>query len=771
MKWSNFSILGIGQGIAVFFLSILTFLFFDVETALAHIPHDDVVEVEISPNYEQDQTVFHIAENGNNKIWGNLFKSENGGHSWQRIEQGLDHKHSLSSLAVSAQSSEILYLSTLGDGIYKSENQGASWIKVNQGLGTLNLNLISIAADSNEVVLAAGTETGLYKTNNGGASWYQVIDSDRKITAMAFAYDRQDNVVIGDNQGNLLFSDDRGESWQPLLRIQNSGVIKTIMFSPNFDADQTLFVGTEKGGIFKSVDRGNSFVAVNQDLADRSIVSLGISPNYGKDYTLFASTWHDGVFYSNDGGNTWSKYSRGLTKSGQADSFKQPHFKNLSISPAFSQDQTIFVAGFDGIFKSKDGGRVWQDLKIFMSGANRIKKIAISPNYQNDSTLAIATFYGGVYLSQDQGNKWTPINHGLKIAYLLKQNLLTSVMSLAFSPSYSEDNTILASATDKNGSFFKSTDRGEHWQNLQLPRHLRADPRLLVSPQFASDNTIYLITIEGQVLRSTNEGKSFSLIGKIGNRAISIPSLAISPDFASDQTMYVGGFPGGVYKTVDGGRTWQRASNGIATQKEYIKLAVSPNYKVDQTVLAGTAEGIFKTIDGGKSWNKLAGTADVGAGYIDEIAISPNYQSDQTLMVSVRGKGLFKTVDGGITFTQIGDYFSGPIKFSPAYSLDQTIYGASDTELFKSKDDGNTWKTIVVPKAKNNFVSNYLTYLYIRMSESPLRRFIAASIVALFGYLLFGYLPLENKLPFRKWKIKSASTFTVFMGVFIFLSV
>ena len=288
---------------------------------------------------------------------------------------------------------------------------------------------------------------------------------------------------------------------------------------------------------------------------------------------------------------------------------------------------------------------------------------------------------------------------------------------------------------------------------------------------------------EGAIFRSTDGGESFSFVENISNI---IDSLVISPDFSSDKTLYASVRGGGVYKTVDGGYTWQPASNGIALkeEKKNIKLAISPSYQVDQTVFAGTTEGLFETKDGGQNWAKLAGTAYGGDGCIEAIAISPNYQSDRTFIVSIRGRGLFKTVNEGETFTQIGDdlinnnhlfswmtgFFSEsvPIKFSPSYSIDQTIYGFSGTELFKSTDGGNNWENIEIPPPQYN---NYLTYLYLRWTATPKRRFLVALIAALLSYLLLGYLGLEKRLPLRKSQIRAGGAFAAFMIVLILLSV
>ncbi len=764
------------KGLSVFFLAILTVLFFGVGFAFAHIPHDNIFAVEISPNYDQDQILF-INLNGRA-----LFKSEDGGKSWKRKVKGLDNQHKLSSLDISSQSKKILFLSSLGDGIYKSQDRGTSWFKVNQGLGTLKIDLVSISPDSSDVVLAAGTEKGLYKTKNGGSSWYRVLDGDNQITAIAFSPEQKDHIVIGDNQGVLYESNDEGEGWNQIFSIPNSGAIKAIAVSPNFSADRIFFVGTEKGGILKTVDGGISFKEVNEGLSDRAIMSLVMSPEYGTDSTLFASTWQEGVFSSNDGGSTWRKYSKGLTKTSQADQREQPHFKDLRISPKFRQDQTIFLGGFDGIFKSIDGGRSWKEINVALAGARIIKRIALSPNYANDSTVAIATMYGGAYISNEGGVRWTAINKGLVEEALIKKNLLTNILSFVFSPNYSSDKTLFSTGAH---TLSRSTDGGRHWQTIWRPhslfqkvryrfqkesqalRSLKADKYMVVSPNFASDNTIYVVDLAGLFLRSTDGGESFSVIGNIGSPAVYIPSLVISPNFSADKTIYTASF-GDLYKTVDGGYTWQTASNGIPVKKQSIKsLAISPSYQVDKTVFAGTAEGLYETKDGGESWRKLGGNAYGGDGNINTIAISPNYQSDRTFIIKVKGRGLFKTVNGGENFTRIDDYSTGQIKFSPSYSIDQTIYRSSGTELFKSTDGGNNWETITIPPDNYNF----LTFLYLRLTLSPQRRFLIALVAALLSYLSLGYLGLGKKLPFRKLQIRAGGAFATFILVLILLSV
>jgi hypothetical protein len=66
-------------------------------------------------------------------------------------------------------------------------------------------------------------------------------------------------------------------------------------------------------------------------------------------------------------------------------------------------------------------------------------------------------------------------------------------------------------------------------------------------------------------------------------------------------------------------------------------------------------------------------------------------------------KGLFKSIDAGDSFNEIApdliqnNHLMRWIAFSGAYPKNKTIYAASEENLFKSDDDGNTWKILKRP--------------------------------------------------------------------------
>lgn len=263
---------------------VIYFLIFSVGDSFAHSPHDVISILEISPNYDQDKTLFIV-------ILNRLQKSTNEGFSWKQIVRGLDNKFMLSSIVISSsfKFDKTVFISSKGDGIYKSQDGGSSWFKVNNGLGNLNIRLLAVSPDyhSDKIVLAAGTKGGLYESKNGGESWYQVIDDSIKVTAIAFFSGlKKDHVLVGDYKGVLYLSTDSGKTWRQHLPIPDSGAITSIAVSPYVSSDNICFIGTEKRGIFKTLDGGVSHVAVNNGLTANHITSLAISHDFGRFHHL-----------------------------------------------------------------------------------------------------------------------------------------------------------------------------------------------------------------------------------------------------------------------------------------------------------------------------------------------------------------------------------------------------------------------------------------------------------------------------------------------------
>lgn len=705
-----------------------------VDIAVAHSPHDVIDVLAISPAYKKDQTVF-IA------ISDFIRKSTDGGYSWKGVNNGLDNRSLFSDIAVSPAygDDDTLFAATRGDGIYKSEDGGHSWLKKNQGLEDLSIELLSISPEyrDDKVILAASEQGGIFRSNNGGSLWVRAVGGPVEVTSLVFFYHAgRIQALMGDAEGNLHLSLDRGRDWLRLKDIQFDSAITTISVSPNVNDDGTVFVGTKDSKIFRSTDGGKTFIRSNAGLAaSGSIKSIAVSPTYGQDRKVVFSTWYEAAFLSRDGGQSWQKSGSGLSTDSQADTKKHhsPHFRNIVFSENFAKDQVIFIAGYDGLFKSYDEGMSWRQMETLPVSV--IKGLGVASTQHDHEAIGVGTYGGGGYVTEDEGKSWTISNIGLK---------KTRLSDIAFSPEYISDHTIFAGAYE---FLLKSVDNGKSWNrgdlglmpwrkwwsvrisrmglqslaDLILPPSYSRSPyptRIALSPNYSQDKQVFFGSRAHGILKSSDGGASSVVIwdgmGKV------IADLVISPGLQHDKTMFASVRGMGVYKSADGGDNWSAVNHGLDVIDAWkgkvlhgihindLFMAISPDYGKDQTLFAASSNGLYKTDDGARSWSKVNGSVYGENSYVTAVALSPNFAKDNTLLISVKGKGLYKSMDRGNTFTMPSstlienNHDVNRILFSPNYGQDNTIYAASYEEVFVSHDNGMSWKTISRPVRYEN---------------------------------------------------------------------
>ncbi|KKK46823.1 hypothetical protein LCGC14_3161400 [marine sediment metagenome] len=158
--------------------------------------------------------------------------------------------------------------------------------------------------------------------------------------------------------------------------------------------------------IYKSTDKGENWKYVP---LSAQINNLTFSPSYSQDNTVFISMF-GGIVKSIDGGNNWTVKNNGFIKDNPGhDVDDDPlQMSATTISPSYSSDKTIFVV--DGsnsaIYRSTNGGNNWNLLTKDLPG--NIGSIVISPTYTTDKVV----FVGGSYLykSTNSGSTWTNMN-------------------------------------------------------------------------------------------------------------------------------------------------------------------------------------------------------------------------------------------------------------------------------------------------------------------------------------------------------------------------
>ena len=286
----------------------------------------------------------------------------------------------------------------------------------------------------------------------------------------------------------------------------------------------------------------------------------------------------------------------------------------------------------------------------------------------------------------------------------------------------SQPNVFYMAAT--NGGVWKTNDAGRTWNPIFDDQNTGSVGAVEVAP--SNPNILYVGSGEGLqrpdlstgngMYRSNDAGRTWAHLGLRDGQQI--PRIAIDPTNPERLFVAVLGHPygpnpeRGIYRSVNGGQSFERVlfkdeNTGGAD------VVLSPNdpntvYAVlwearqgpwENAAWSGANSGLFKSTDGGATWTQLAGglptTAD-GLGRLG-IGISPSNPRRMYVTTTAGAKsGLYRSDDAGATWTRTttdtrifgrGDDFAA-VTVDPRDP--NTLY-SMNVVAWKSTDAGVTW--------------------------------------------------------------------------------
>lgn len=255
---------------------------------------------------------------------GSIAMTADGGSNWEVID------HETSGLAGSAFSlitldanspidARRLYIYSEGNGLFRSEDGGWTWDAADEGLGAARSHVSDLVLDPHDSdrLFAArrwDDETlqgGLYVTENRGATWRQVDGRAELADIQSVAVHPTDPSVIfvgcreyhsralnSTFAGGVYRTDDKGGTWKHVLEDQ---LVSCVRISP-FDSD-LVYASTTRHpyrdnavgrGVLVSRDGGDTWELTNDGLSNLCVVTLTLDPTNPN--RLYAGTGGNGLF-------------------------------------------------------------------------------------------------------------------------------------------------------------------------------------------------------------------------------------------------------------------------------------------------------------------------------------------------------------------------------------------------------------------------------------------------------------------------------------------
>lgn len=352
-------------------------------------------------------------------------------------------------------------------------------------------------------------------------------------------------------------------------------------------------------------------------------------------------------------------------------------------------------SGSSGIFKST-GART----SVVTTDSSGVATAEIEADKLSGSYSVIATVSGASSQAKfDLRNlAWQPAGSFRKVLAPLGDYewVDNNGLRLASAPDAADSKHVFASyvASAKRDHILWSSDGGLTWKTVKLPQPA-GSTHIAVAPSFEATHTLYALA-DTKLYKSTDAGAHWE--------ATPLPQMAnpvlirLSPNYLVDHSLFVGLYlpyteRGGVYRTTDDGQTWERLSTGDIGDA-ITDLDISPAYPEDPTLyLVDYNDGIFRSDNGGLSWTHLS---DPQFSPDFRVALSPAFPEDGTLFVVANGisdSGVYRSTNRGDAWTQIKEgYFVNILAVSPRYAEDHTVIVGGDTRgLFMTEDSGDTW--------------------------------------------------------------------------------
>jgi photosystem II stability/assembly factor-like uncharacterized protein len=478
----------------------------------------------------------------------------------------------------------------------------------------------------------------------------------------------------------------------------------------------TFYFGACAGGVWKTVDGGTYWSCITDGFfGSAAIGSIAVAPSdpnvifigTGETTVRLDVSYGDGMYKSTDAGRSW-------THIGLRDS---KFIGRMCIHPNNPDQVYVAVLGDvfgpheeRGVYRTQDGGKTWQKA-LYRNADTGAVDISMDPN---NPRILFATLWQvrrnfwnissggpgcGLFRSVDAGETWEEISRksGLPTGPIGK-------IGVAVSPARAGRVWALLESDAEATGLYRSDDYGQTWVQTSSHRDLMHRPwyytHVFADPSHSE--TVYVANLS--LWKSTDGGTAFTEIQTPhgDNHDLWIDS--------ADPNRMVEGNDGGACVSFNGGYTWSSIYNQATAQIYRIDTDNQYPYRVygtqqDNTSISVPSAATWGAITLGDCTYPGTGESgfiavhphDPNIVYCGAIGSSPggaaplqryDDRSGQIQLVNVWPEESTGIAPKDMRYRFAWTY---PIVFSPH---DPTILYAAGNHVFRTRDEGMSWKEI-----------------------------------------------------------------------------
>ena len=581
--------------------------------------------IAISPS---DPDTVYVAAGQFSTSPGELFKTENGGKTWERTAPAEsfyfgaleDGRINGEPITVSPHDSDTVFVLTKTNGLWKTTNAAQSWEKVTafSASAQKTTGFVEVSKTDADTIYVNVSGEGMYKTENGGADWELTENSPTNLRRVAQKSD-----------GTLLCSASDG-----IYKYDTNSV-----WSKIYTLGSTAPLGI--GGIDIDPFNENHVVAISSMGADGS-TGLGNnhiveSFNGGESFTDRYSDHEDAT---NDNYINPSDFSNKFTAAS-------------SIVFDGTRRGTVYVSDWFGVFETENISATPIILQRNTKGIENTLAYAIRAipgKYSVMAGIADINSYG-----------WTSVDTiGKRMS--APSSTIQDTTEIDYCEKHPEIivrvGAKLAENGAKNTGLEYTTNGGDSWKEVALDSEIfgnNVEAHVAVSADVNSNgNPTILLSGKDGVYYTTNYGGSWQKSQGAPNiyTALYMYTSPLVSDRVKTNNFYVYG-DGVFYRSTDGGKTFTSCSgNGVPSSWKTVQMEASP-YKAGHILLTRRSEGVYLSEDYGSSFRKIGDfTRPLGATY-------GKGRADGGYVIYVfegsdSKPGIYASEDNATTWTKVG---------------------------------------------------------------------------------------------------------------------